>query len=114
MEVLEANNVTYFIEDKTCYGRTVDVTFKGQLRDEQQKSISCMLPHPIGTLSATTVFWKTIFATAIIAQRKVNTLILVHRKSLLDQWKKQSEDFLGIFIEQTSDTALLNAQETVL
>lgn len=32
----------------------------------------------------------------MIAQRKVNTLILVHRKSLLDQWKKQLNDFLEI------------------
>ena len=32
----------------------------------------------------------------MIAERKVNTLILVHRKSLLDQWKKHLEDFLEI------------------
>ncbi len=55
-----------------------------------------MLPHNIGTLSATTAFGKTVFAIAMIAQRKVNTLILVHRKSLIDQWKKQLEEFLEI------------------
>lgn len=32
----------------------------------------------------------------MIAKRKVNTLILVHRKSLLDQWKKQLKEFLEI------------------
>lgn len=58
--------------------------------------MECMLPHNIGTLSATTAFGKTIFAIAMIAQRKVNTLILVHRKSLLDQWIKRLDDFLGI------------------
>lgn len=95
-ELLEANNVEYFIDDKTCHGRTVDVTFKGELREEQQRSMSSMFPHPVGTLSATTAFGKTVFAIAMIAQRKVNTLILVHRKSLLDQWKKQLNDFLEI------------------
>jgi len=44
-----------------------------------------MLPYNTGTLSATTAFGKTVFAIAMIAKRKVNTLILVHRKSLLDQ-----------------------------
>ena len=96
MEVLENNEVKYAIEDKTNQGRSIDVTFKGKLREEQQKTMECMLPHNIGTLSATTAFGKTIFAIDMIAQRKVNTLILVHRKSLLDQWKKLLENFMEI------------------
>ena len=96
VELLEANNVEYIIDDKTCHGRTINVTFKGELREEQQRAMSSMFPHPVGTLSATTAFGKTVFAIAMIAQRKVNTLILVHRKSLLDQWKKQLKDFLEI------------------
>lgn len=96
VKVLEANNVAYYIDDKTCHGRTIDVAFKGELRKEQRQAMSFMLPHPVGTLSATTAFGKTVFAIAMIAQRKVNTLILVHRKSLLDQWKKQLNDFLKI------------------
>lgn len=96
VDSIEANNVEYFIDDKTCHGRTINVTFKGELREEQQRAMSSMLPHPVGTLSATTAFGKTVFAIAMIAQRKVNTLILVHRKSLLDQWKKHLKDFLEI------------------
>ena len=96
VELLVANHVTFHIDDKTCHGRAIDVTFKGNLRDEQQQAMTAMLSHPVGTLSATTAFGKTVFAIAMIAQRKVNTLILVHRKSLLDQWKKQLDDFLEI------------------
>lgn len=96
VELLKANNLEYIIDDKTCHGRTINVTFKGELREEQQRAMSSMFPHPVGTLSATTAFGKTVFAIAMIAQRKVNTLILVHRKSLLDQWKKQLKDFLEI------------------
>lgn len=96
MELLRANNVRYSIDDKTCHGRAINVSFKGELRVEQQQAMSSMFPYPVGTLSATTAFGKTVFAIAMIAQRKVNTLILVHRKSLLDQWKKHLKDFLEI------------------
>lgn len=96
VNIFEANNVECFIDDKTCHGRIINVSFKGELRKEQQQALSNMLSHPVGTLSATTAFGKTVFAIAMIAQRKVNALILVHRKSLLDQWKKQLNDFLEI------------------
>lgn len=33
---------------------------------------------------------------ALIAERKVSTLILVHRVQLLDQWKERITEFLGI------------------
>ncbi|MCD8236112.1 MAG: DEAD/DEAH box helicase family protein [Prevotellaceae bacterium] len=94
--VLKTNDVNYIIEDKTCHGCEINVSFKGKLREEQQKAMEYMIPYNTETLSATTAFGKTVFAIAMIAQRKVNTLILVHRKSLLDQWKKQLEEFLEI------------------
>ena len=96
IDVLKHYNVEYLVEDKSNHGRQLDVTFKGILREEQQTAMSCMLSHNIGTLSATTAFGKTVFAIAMIAKRKVNTLILVHRKSLLDQWKIHLENFLEI------------------
>ena len=96
IDILKHYNVEYIVEDKSNHGRQLDVTFKGILRKEQQTAMSCMLPHDIGTLSATTAFGKTVFAIAMIAERKVNTLILVHRKSLLDQWKNHLENFLEI------------------
>lgn len=96
IDILKHYKVEYIVEEKTNHGRRLDVTFKGTLREAQQIAIHCMLPHNIGTLAATTAFGKTVFAIAMIAERKVNTLILVHRKSLLDQWKKHLEDFLEI------------------
>ena len=95
-DVLKQYNVGCIVEDNTNHGRQIDVAFKGTLREEQQTAMGYILPHNIGTLSATTAFGKTVFAIAMIAERRVNTLILVHRKSLLDQWKKHLEDFLEI------------------
>lgn len=95
-ELLQYNQVKCHYQDETNHGKTINIEFKGVLRQEQYEAMKSMIPYNIGTLSATTAFGKTIFAIAMIAQCKVNTLILVHRKSLVDQWKRQLEDFTEI------------------
>lgn len=95
-DVLSQHNVNVTISDKTNPGRSINVTFKGKLREEQQKAIEAFAKHNIGTLSATTAFGKTVFAIGMIAKRKVNTLILVHNKALLEQWKERLENFLEV------------------
>jgi len=54
-----------------------------------------LLAEDIGVLSATTGFGKTVLAAAMIAKRGVNTLILVHRRQLLDQWLARLDSFLN-------------------
>ncbi len=44
-----------------------------------------MLRHETGVLAATTAFGKTVVAAWLIARRGVNTLVLIHRRQLLDQ-----------------------------
>jgi superfamily II DNA or RNA helicase len=56
------------------------------LTKEQQKAVSALLLHDIGVLAATTGFGKTVVAAAIVAERRVSTLILVHRRQLMEQW----------------------------
>ncbi|WP_220271177.1 DEAD/DEAH box helicase family protein [Paenibacillus prosopidis] len=63
-----------------------------------------VMAHEIGILSATTAFGKTVVAANIIATRKVNTLILVHRRELMDQWKERLQTFLEI---QESDIGVV-------
>ena len=55
-----------------------------------------MLAHDIGVLAATTAFGKTVVAAWLIAERGVNTLVLVHRRQLLDQWVERLSTFLNI------------------
>jgi len=55
-----------------------------------------MLRHDTGVLCAPTAFGKTVMATAIIARRGVNTLVLVHRTELLKQWRERLRTFLSI------------------
>lgn len=94
--LLEEKCVSYEIVDKTYVGNSISVRFKGVLREEQSKALSCLLKENTGVLSATTAFGKTVTAAALIATRGVNTLVLVHTKTLLDQWKKSLEEFLDI------------------
>ena len=55
-----------------------------------------LLAADIGVLSATTAFGKTVIGAYLIAQRKVNTLVLVQSSALLEQWKSSLEQFLNI------------------
>jgi len=47
-------------------------------------------------LVAPTGFGKTVIAARLISERKANTIVLVHRKSLLDQWRERLATFLGL------------------
>lgn len=94
--LLESNQITYRIEDKTNHGENVTVRFKGEFREEQKAAIASLTAHDNGVLNATTAFGKTVTAIGLLAERKINTLILVHTKALLDQWKSRLEEFLEI------------------
>ena len=95
-DILTQHGVKITISEKTKHGRSINVTFRGKLREEQKKAMESFAGHNIGTLSATTAFGKTVFAIGMIAKRKVNTLILVRNKALLEQWKERLETFLKI------------------
>jgi superfamily II DNA or RNA helicase len=55
-----------------------------------------MLAHDTGVLSASTAFGKTVIAAWLIAKRGVNTLVLVHRRQLLEQWVERLCGFLDL------------------
>ena len=90
---LIASSIHY--EDKRNSGNHINLHFNGKLREEQQLAADEMLKYENGILSATTAFGKTVVASYLIAERKVNTLILVHSSALLQQWQKSLSEFLG-------------------
>ncbi len=91
--------VAYTINDKTNACNAINVTFNGELRDEQKPAAEALLEHDNGVLSATTAFGKTVIGSYLIAEKKVNTLILVHTAALLEQWKQSLGKFLTISAE---------------
>ncbi|MGO8738969.1 DEAD/DEAH box helicase [Rhodoblastus sp.] len=63
---------------------------------DQQQAANALLAHDAGVLAATTAFGKTIVAISIMATRGVNTLILVHRQQLMDQWVERLSAFSNL------------------
>lgn len=95
-ELLRGLGCTVSLINKTNSGRHIDVEFNGTLRDEQPQAVEKMLEYNNGVLCGTTAFGKTVAAIKLIAERKVNTLILVDKISLVEQWRKRLSEFLII------------------
>ena len=96
LDELETLGIDVGIINKTFGGKRIDVKFKGSLRDEQAHALRHLLQNNTGILSGTTAFGKTIVAIKLIAEKKINTLILVDKISLLSQWRERLSEFLII------------------
>ncbi len=95
-QLLQALKIKPIVRDERCGGTPLNVSFCGALRPEQQAAAKAMLEHDTGVLAATTAFGKTVLAAWLIAQRGVNTLVLVHRQQLLEQWIERLSSFLDL------------------
>lgn len=84
------------VRDERHSGRPLDATFQGELRREQLIAAEAIFAHDTGVLAATTAFGKTVVGAWLIAKRGVSTLVLVHRRQLLDQWVERLSTFLGV------------------
>lgn len=84
------------ISDQREKGRPIRVSFNGDLRTQQELAAEKLLAYSDGVLSAATAFGKTVVCSYLIAERKVNTLILLQSKDLLNQWVEELNKFLDI------------------
>lgn len=82
--------------DSRYDGQSIEVTFTGQLTSLQLEAIDELGTNDNGVLSATTGFGKTVAAAALIAERGVNTLIIVDRTQLQLQWVEKLSSFLNL------------------
>ena len=94
--LLRENGITCDLRDERFGGDRLDAAFAGVLRPDQESAVSALLKHDTGVLCAPTAFGKTVAAAALIARRGVNTLVLVHRTSLLEQWRERLQAFLAV------------------
>lgn len=95
-ELLRDNGIRGDLRDERYSGETLEVTFVGKLRPDQQSAVAAMLSHDTGVLCAPTAFGKTVAAAALIAKRGANALVLVHRTELLKQWHERLQAFLSV------------------
>jgi superfamily II DNA or RNA helicase len=94
--LLEVHGIRPEVRDERFAGTPIEVEFQGELRPLQLEAVSNVIQHDEGILCAPTAFGKTAVAAWLIAKRKVNTLVLVHRQQLLDQWHERLAMFLNL------------------
>jgi len=96
LAVLEAHGIRPEVRDERFAGTPIEAEFQGDLRPLQLEAVSKITRHDEGILCAPTAFGKTAVAAWLIAKRKVNTLVMVHRQQLLDQWHERLAMFLNL------------------
>ncbi len=94
--LLEELGIALALRDERNPGRPVNTAFLGELSLEQRSGADALLTHETGVLAAATGFGKTVVAASMIAARGVNTLVLVHRRQLMDQWLARLRAFLDL------------------
>ena len=95
-QLLDGLGIDCRVRDERNPGHPLDTAFLGELTLEQKAAANALLAHETGVLAAATGFGKTVVAASVIAARKVNTLILVHRNQLMDQWVARLGAFLDL------------------
>ncbi len=93
-KIFSYHGVNMEIQNKNYEGKEIDVSFTGTLREGQREAVEKLLSNDIGVLSAPTAYGKTVLAASLIARRKRNTVVLVHRTQLMNQWCEKLLIFL--------------------
>ncbi|MDR1870918.1 MAG: DEAD/DEAH box helicase family protein [Deltaproteobacteria bacterium] len=110
--LLAGLGVTVSIDDLTEEGSKVPVVFTGELREEQALAAKDLIAHHNGVLAAATAFGKTIIAAYLIAQRRVNALIIVQTQALMNQWQEALTRFLRLE-DPLADPSLTGASDFI-
>jgi hypothetical protein len=100
LDLFESHRIEIEVTDHRFGGVPLEVNFHGDRRSGQIEAAKTLAAYDEGILCAPTAFGKTAIAAQLIARRKVNTLILVHRRQLMDQWRERLALFLGLSIKE--------------
>lgn len=96
LALLGEHGIRLILEDQRSEGNAVPLQFHGQLSPTQEQAAAALLAHDMGIFVAPPGTGKTVVGASVIAKRARSTLVLVHRKPLLEQWVAQLSLFLGI------------------
>jgi superfamily II DNA or RNA helicase len=84
------------VTDRTVTFNEMNFKFNGKARDYQDLAIKDVLRYPLGVLQGSTGCGKTFMGVNLIQKRQQPTLVIVHSKELLDQWRDEIQKLLGI------------------
>lgn len=95
-ELLAPLNIALEISDERFNGNHLGARFQGALNESQREAVEKLVQYDCGVFVAPPGSGKTVVGISLLAQRKCSTLILVHRKPLLQQWQNQLSEFLKL------------------
>jgi superfamily II DNA or RNA helicase len=95
-ELLAELGIELLVSDERSDGDALDVSFTGELRPEQEQAVKALTAEDFGVLCAPPGAGKTVVGVAAIAARGRSTLVLVHRRPLVEQWVDTIERWLDI------------------
>lgn len=95
-QILSGAGAQVIMRDERLPKRRITVEFAGELTHFQKVAVKTLKKTDIGVLVAPPGFGKTVVGCALIAERRVSTLVLVHRQPLLDQWRESLVKFLRL------------------
>lgn len=96
IRLIEETGSTVEIDDRRTSGEPIELAPSITLQPAQQAAVDAVLAHDLGLLVAPPGVGKTVMACAAIAARCLPTLVLVDRKTLADQWRRQLQEFIGV------------------
>lgn len=95
-DFLRKYDVDLQVEDRRHAGTPATWSFTGSLRPSQARAVEALVAHDLGVYVAPPGTGKTVVGVAMIAERRCSTLVIVHLKTLLDQWRSQIAMWLGL------------------
>lgn len=98
-QLFKSHNATLIIEDKRFTKKIDKQNLTISLRDEQKTAFNKIIKNDYSVLIAPPGFGKTAIASAVLVKRRVNTLILVHKATLLHQWAERLSEYFDIDIK---------------
>src|SRR5207249_1163225 len=94
--LLREHGIALDVEDERVSGEALEFSFRGELTRVQHPAARALLADEDGVFVAPPGVGKTVVGAYLTAQRGCSTLVLVHRRPLLDRWRTQLSLFLGI------------------
>ena len=95
-ELLAEFHVQLELQDQRVSGEPIGLRFTGALSETQELAVTTMLSNETGVLCAPPGWGKTVAATSLIAARGCSTLVLVHRRPLVEQWSARIAEFSDV------------------
>jgi superfamily II DNA or RNA helicase len=95
-QLFDSNKSNLVIEDKRVKKTIKKPNLTIKLNNNQKDAFKKIIENDYSLLIAPPGFGKTVVAAAVLAKRRVNTLILVHKVTLLYQWTKRLSEYFNM------------------